>query len=101
MINIVSNISSDIYLLLSETLSAEGYLIFAQIAFLMHFLAPLGQANVQFVINLYVKPPPPPLEFAKLNITDITGNEKNSYFSYLCTSTVIRQTESIHKITIK
>ena len=21
--------------------------------------------------------PPPPLEFAKLNITDITGNEKN------------------------
>ena len=33
----------------------------------------------------------PPLEFAKLNIDDITGNEKNSYFSYLCTSTVIRQ----------
>ena len=24
--------------------------------------------------------------FAKLNIADITGNEKNSYFSYLCTS---------------
>ena len=45
--------------------------------------------------------PPPPLEFAKLNIADITGNEKNSYVSYLCTSTVIRQTESIHKITIK
>ena len=41
-------------------------------------------------------------EFAMLNIADITGNdEKNSYFSYLCTSTVIRQTESIHKITIK
>ena len=40
--------------------------------------------------------PPPPLEFAKLNIADITGNEKISYFSYLCTSTVIRQTESIH-----
>ena len=33
----------------------------------------------------------PPLEFAKLNIADITGNEKNSYFSFLCTSTVIRQ----------
>ena len=31
-----------------------------------------------------------------LNIADITGNEKNCYFSYLCTSTVIRQTESIH-----
>ena len=39
--------------------------------------------------------PPPPLEFAKLNIADNTGNEKISYFSYLCTSTVIRQTESI------
>ena len=25
-----------------------------------------------------------PLEFAKLNIADITGNEKISYFSYLC-----------------
>ena len=37
----------------------------------------------------------PPLEFAKLNIADITGNEKISYFSYLCISTVIRQTESI------
>ena len=37
----------------------------------------------------------PPLEFAKLNIADITGNEKISYFLYLCTSTVIRQTESI------
>ena len=36
-----------------------------------------------------------PLEFAKLNIAVITGNEKISYFSYLCTSTVIRQTESI------
>ena len=24
-----------------------------------------------------------PLEFAKLNIADITGNEKNSYFSYV------------------
>ena len=35
-------------------------------------------------------------EFAKLNIADITGNEKNCYFSYLCTSTVLRQTESIH-----
>ena len=44
---------------------------------------------------------PPPLEFAKLNISEITGNEKISCFSYLCTSTVIRQTESIHKITIK
>ena len=33
----------------------------------------------------------PPLEFAKLNIADITGNEKISYFSYLCTSTFIRQ----------
>ena len=32
-----------------------------------------------------------PLEFAKLNIADITGNEKISYFSYLCISTVIRQ----------
>ena len=37
----------------------------------------------------------PPLEFAKLNIADITENEKIIYFSYLCTSTVIRQTESI------
>ena len=37
---------------------------------------------------------PGPLEFAKLNIADITGNEENSYFSYLCTSTVIRQTDS-------
>ena len=26
---------------------------------------------------------------------DITRNEKNSYFSYVCTSTVIHQTESI------
>ena len=34
---------------------------------------------------------PPPLEFANLNIADITGNKKISYFSYLCTSTVIRQ----------
>ena len=42
-----------------------------------------------------------PLEFAMLNIADITGNEKNSYFSYLGTSTVIRQTESNHKITVK
>ena len=33
----------------------------------------------------------PPLEFAKLNIDDITGNEQISYFSYLCISTVIRQ----------
>ena len=31
------------------------------------------------------------LIFAKLNIADITGNEKNNYFSYLCTSTVKRQ----------
>ena len=30
-----------------------------------------------------------PLEFA--NIADISGNEKISSFSYLCTSTVIRQ----------
>ena len=29
---------------------------------------------------------PPPPEFAKLNIANITGNEKISYFSYLCTS---------------
>ena len=36
-----------------------------------------------------------PLEYAKLNIADITGNEQISYFSYLCTSTVIRLTESI------
>ena len=41
-----------------------------------------------------VRTPPPP-EFSKLNIADITGNEKISYFSYVCTSTVIRQTESI------
>ena len=34
-------------------------------------------------------------EFAKLNIADITRNEKISYFSYLCTSTVIRRPESI------
>ena len=34
---------------------------------------------------------PPPPEFAKLNIADITGNEKISYFSYLCTPTFIRQ----------
>ena len=27
--------------------------------------------------------PPPPLEFAKLNIADITGNEKNSNF-HIC-----------------
>ena len=32
---------------------------------------------------------PPPLEFAKLNIADITENEKNNYFSYLRTSAVI------------
>ena len=37
----------------------------------------------------------PPLDFAGLNIADIPGNEKISYFSYLCTSAVIRQTESI------
>ena len=43
----------------------------------------------------------PSLEFAKLNTADITGNEKISYFSYLCISTVTRRTESIHKITIK
>ena len=36
---------------------------------------------------------PPLLKFAKLNIADITGNKKISYFSYLCTSTVIRQTD--------
>ena len=35
------------------------------------------------------------VDVAKLNIHDITGNEKFSYFSYLCTSTVICQTESI------
>ena len=38
---------------------------------------------------------PPPRDFQKFNIADITGNEKISYFSYLCTSPVIRQTESI------
>ena len=27
---------------------------------------------------------PPPPEFANLNFADISGNEKNSYFSYLC-----------------
>ena len=27
---------------------------------------------------------PPPLEFAKLNIADITGNEKINYFPYMC-----------------
>ena len=37
----------------------------------------------------------PSLEFAKLNIADITGNEQISYFSYMCTSPVIRQTELI------
>ena len=42
-----------------------------------------------------------PLEFTKLNIADINGNEKISYFSYLCTSTVLRQTESIHKTSIQ
>ena len=36
--------------------------------------------------------PPPPLEFAKLNIADITGNEKLVIF-HICA--VIRQTESI------
>ena len=36
-------------------------------------------------------PLPPSLELAKLNIADITGNEKISYFSYLCTSTVTLQ----------
>ena len=34
---------------------------------------------------------PDPPEFAKLNIADITGNEKTNYFSYLRTSTVIRE----------
>ena len=43
---------------------------------------------------------PPPWNLQSLISPDITGYEKNSYFSYLCTSTVIRQTESIHKITI-
>ena len=42
-----------------------------------------------------------PPDICILNIADITGNEKLTYFPYLCTSTVIRQTESIHKITIK
>ena len=42
-----------------------------------------------------------PLEFAKLNSTILLEMKKISYFSYLCTSTVICQTESIHKITIK
>ena len=41
----------------------------------------------------------PPLEFAKLDIAYITENEKLVIFHI--TSTVIRQTESIHKITIK
>ena len=38
---------------------------------------------------------PPPPGIAILNIADITENEKISYFSYLCTSAVMRQTESI------
>ena len=45
--------------------------------------------------------PPPPLEFAKLIITVFSGKQNISYFSYLYTSTVLRQSESIHKITIK
>ena len=32
-----------------------------------------------------VRTPPTPLEFAKLFIADITGNEKIRYFSCLCT----------------
>ena len=45
----------------------------------------------------------PPLEFAKLNIADITRNEEKIVIFHICAlvSTVIRQTESIHKITIK
>ena len=39
---------------------------------------------------------PPPPEFAKLKIADISGNEKKSYFSYLCISTVIRQGWTSH-----
>ena len=42
-----------------------------------------------------------PPGICKYNIADITGNKKISYFTYLFTSTVIHQTESIHKITIK
>ena len=44
----------------------------------------------------------PPLEFEKLNIADITGNEKLVFFIFVHShSTVIHQTESIHKITTK
>ena len=39
--------------------------------------------------------PDPPPGICNINIADIIGNEKISYFSYMCTSTVIRQTESI------
>ena len=51
-------------------------------------------SNLSMVCARYNRTPPP-LEFAKLNIADIIGNEKNSSFSHVCTSTVIRQTESI------
>ena len=39
---------------------------------------------------------PHPLEFAKLYIVDITRNETNIDFSYLCTSTVIRTSNLIN-----
>ena len=40
--------------------------------------------------------PDPPWNLQSLiSLIDITRNEKISYFSYLCTSTVIRLTESI------
>ena len=42
----------------------------------------------------------PPLEFAKLNIADITGNEKLVIF-HICSLPVIRQTESIHITSIQ
>ena len=53
-----------------------------------HNIGILGGLSPNFNLLLDL---PPSLELAKLNIADITGNEKISYFSYLCTSTVIRQ----------
>ena len=45
--------------------------------------------------------PPPPWNLQSLISPILLEMKKNSYVSYLFTSTVIRQTESIHKITIK
>ena len=44
---------------------------------------------------------PPPWNLQSLITMILLEMQKISYFSYFCTSTVIRQTESIHKITIK